>query len=350
MKAFNTMKLGSALIGSFIIISSVSAKDSSLYSSKALSSLRCISAVPGAKRIGSRNAPNPQRTIKAWRLGNFGFDYEHYCNNGNINPMAIGDAQFHYKHEFSEKAKLAIRMPANTSKEGGEGSKVLASEKGASTHFGSLASRMRYSPGCEKQFISSAGFGPLGRVVKDALEKSTTINLLNRDLSFGGACPGYREMDSEQRKNFWVFVIMSMSHFESSCREQVLNTGPNGVAAGLLQLHHDSEDLYVKKDPELYCDKGAASDARKSIRCGLTMIDNQVERTSEFFDDKSHWQVLRYADRPGSQAYQIRYALSQIPDCKANPLYLEVDLKKPIPGKADVQFKEAKRPKNHAAL
>lgn len=352
-KAFNTMKLGSVVIGSFIVISSVSAKDSTLNGSKALSSLRCIPAVPGSKKIGSKMYPKISGTIKAWRLGNFGFDYERYCANGNINPMAIGDAQFHNKQELNERAKLALRKPANQSDgdlTNGGGSKVLASEKGAASHFGSLAVRMRYSPGCEKQFIASSGFGPLGKVVKDALTKSSNIGLLGRDLNFAGACPGYREMGVEQRKNLWVFVMMSMSHFESSCREQVLNTGPNGVAAGLLQLHHDSENLYVKKDPESFCDKGASSDAKKSIRCGLTMIDHQVEKTSDVFDDRSHWQVLRYADRPGTQAYQIRYALSQIPDCKASPVFLEVDLRKPIPAKVDVQFKEAKRSRNQASL
>jgi hypothetical protein len=57
------------------------------------------------------------------------------------------------------------------------------------------------------------------------------------------------------------------------------------------------------------------------------MIGEQIYKGVPFFNDKSHWQVLRKVDKPGSQAYQIRYAISQISSCKANPLFIDFDFK-----------------------
>jgi hypothetical protein len=131
-------------------------------------------------------------------------------------------------------------------------------------------------------------------------------------------------MDEDQRKNLWVFLMMSMSNYESSCKETVFNEGPNGIASGLLQLHHESEDLYAKWDTDMNCDKGASMSARQSLKCGLTMLTRQVDQKKDFFSDQSHWQVLRYSKKPGTEAFQIRYAMSQIKECKADPVAMNL--------------------------
>jgi hypothetical protein len=281
---------------------------------------------------GKKRSTLSPKVIRAWKLGNLNFTYAQYCGLAQLNPLSIGDARFHGLAELNNDIKSKVQtetMPragqeslASTTPEFG----VLLKESLAAKEFANLADRMQYASRCEKQFVSQNGFGPLGKVVKDALSKNSAKDLINYDRSFGGACPGYREMNGEQRKNLWVFVMMSMAHYESSCQHQVINQGPYGTAAGLLQLHEESEDLYVSWDPDLNCDKGAARNPRKSLQCGLTMIGNQFYKGASFFDDSSHWQVLRNVNKPGTQAFQIRYALSQIPDCKANPFFLDVDL------------------------
>lgn len=329
----NRSKFGLIVLGYVILVTSVPVQQELSPQLIGLSPLKCLkprkTAKPLLTKVPKRFA-RLSRKKKLWKLGNAGFPHSQYCGLDEINPLAIGDLQFHLKSELNEKAHLLLSSREEVINTGvgraPAGLRILASESGAATEFIQLANRMRYAKTCEKRFIAGRGFGPLGKVVKEALTKSSAKTLLSREIYFGGACPAYQFMNREQKKNFWVFVMMSMSHYESSCQDEVLNNGPHGVAVGLLQLHHESEDLYVGRDPDSSCDKGASRDAQQSIRCGLTMIDNQVDEGMPFFSNRSHWQVLRNVDRPGTHASLIRYALSQIPDCGANPMVFEQNL------------------------
>lgn len=264
----------------------------------------------------SRSIISP-KVIRAWKSGSLNLTYLKSCELARINPRAYSDG-FTINKSYSLNEKRITTV-----------SDVLDVESNAVQEFSKLANRMHYSSQCEKRFLSTSTneMGRLGKVVKQALHANSASDLLRQNLNFGGACPGYIEMNSEQRRNLWVFVMMSMSHFESSCKPTATNQGPNGIASGLLQLHHDNEDLYPKWDPDFNCERGASKSAKRSLQCALTMLNNQIYKEQTFFNDRSHWQVLRKSQKPGSQAYQIKYAISQIPDCKANPLYFVVDLK-----------------------
>ncbi len=332
MKKLKTKKIGLKVLSSIIVLTSIKAHNQTGKQYAGIASLYCFSNGKIERMTGKKRSTLSPKVIRAWKLGNLNFTYAQYCGLAQLNPLSIGDARFHNLTELNIdiKNKLQNESIAQVSDENLAPSTmdygVLLKESLAAKKFANLADRMQYASRCEKQFVSQNGFGPMGKVVKEALSKNSAKDLINYDRSFGGACPGYREMNGEQRKNLWVFVIMSMAHYESSCKHQVSNQGPYGTAAGILQLHEESEDRYVSWDPDLNCGKGAARNPKKSIQCGLTMIGNQFYKGASFFDDSSHWQVLRNVNKPGTQAYQIRYALSQIPDCKANPFFLEVKL------------------------
>jgi hypothetical protein len=310
--------------GLLVLVISLEAQNKTGQTYAGISNLYCFTNGKIEKITGKRRATLSPKVIRAWKLGNLGFTYAQYCGLAQINPMAVGDIQFHNKTELSDQAQSILNRLAK----GDQEKNVLQKETLAALHFAELADRMHYSDRCEKQFASKAGIGPLGRVVKETLSHNAAKDLITHNISFGGACPGYREMTTEQRKNLWVFVMMSMSHYESSCQDQASNQGPNGTAAGLLQLHDESENLYASWDPDLNCDVGAARNSRQTLKCGLTMLGNQLYKGSRFFDEGSHWQVLRQVQKPGSQAHQIRYALAQIPDCQANAFYLDIDLER----------------------
>ncbi len=326
------IRIGSSLIGALFLLTSLKAHNQTSNVYAGISSLYCFNSGKIERMTGKKRSTLSPKVIKAWKMGNLGFTYSKYCGLAQINPMAIGEARWHSIKELSDEAGLVLAQLQSPVETG----PVLVSEKRAAKQFGELASRMNYAAGCGKKFASDSSFGPMGRVVKEALSKNSAKELLNHDISFGGACPGYIEMTGEQRKNLWVFVMMSMSHFESSCQQQVSNVGPYGTAAGLLQLHEESEHLYVNWDPDLNCDKGAARNAASNLKCALTMIGNQLFKGVPFFNDRSHWQVLRNVEKPGSQAYHIRYAISQIPDCKANPFYIDVNLRRLPSSNAEV--------------
>lgn len=347
MKKLKTKRLGLHVLGSIIVLTSIKAQNQTGKYYAGIASLYCFNNGKIERMTGKKRSTLSPKVIRAWKLGNLSFTYAKYCGIAQLNPQAIGDARFHDLAELNSEIKKTIQdntslaengdRPASLKSEFG----VLLNENLAAQEFASLADRMKYASRCEKQFVSQKGFGPLGKIVKETLSENSAKHLINYDRSFGGACPGYREMNGEQRKNLWVFVMMSMAHFESSCQNQVINQGPYGTASGLLQLHEESENLYVSWDPDLNCDKGASRSPRKSLQCGLTMIGNQFYKGAPFFDDSSHWQVLRNVNKPGTQAHQIRYALSQIPDCKASPFFLDVDLSSRTNRKMEVQNRKS---------
>lgn len=300
--------------------------------------------------------------VKAWKLGNLNLTFKKSCQMVKnfksddktrkaqlrrlINNMKEW-SRFQWSSSLSDKKQLnhQILLALQNAEASDSRREQMASTQGlGSSHnsqrdhdpFFEIAQRMNYAKRCQSKFVSHSGYGPLARVIKETLSRGMGREVVNYDTSFGGACPGYRGMNAEQRKNVWVFVMMSMSHYESSCKEKVSNQGPYGLASGLLQLHEDNEDIYAHWDPDLNCDKGASMSAKKSVKCALTMIGNQIYKGVPFFNENSHWQVLRKVDKPGSQAYQIRYAISQIPECKANPLYFDFALNPPIPSKKEV--------------
>lgn len=346
MKKVKVNKVSLKVLSSIIVFSSLKAHNETKVEYTNLASLYCFNTGKIEKITGKKRSTLSPKVIRAWKLGNLGFTYTQYCGLAQINPMAIGDEALHNMKDLSLRlTKVSDQILHRQTEElaGVEPSPVpglLQNETAAAKQFAELAERMKYASSCENKFANQKGLGPLGRTVKEALTKGLGKELLGHNNTFAGACPGYREMTVEQRKNLWVFVMMAMAHYESSCKENVVNRGPFGVASGLLQLHDDNEDRYVSQDPDLSCGKGASKNARQSLQCGLTMLGNSVAKGSPVFDDASHWQVLRNVTKPGTQAYSIRYALAQIPDCKSNPLYLDVNL-----GSRDLTTKATKEAK-----
>lgn len=325
MKTTHILKKYKTLfLGSMVFCASFPAHNLTGKGSGPFSNLFCLSkSQPISNRSQGRGPASVDRSL--WRLGRVrGFKSEADCRPHQINPMAFGDRRFHLRHQLSREVNQALQalqleQESNTLYS-------LNKEGSAAQEFRALASRMNFAPRCLEKFAGNQKFGPLGRYIKEVLSKNSGRELIRRNIDFAGACPGYREMNSEQRKNLWVFIMMSMSHYESSCNESVYNEGPNGIAAGLLQLHEESEDLYASWDPDFNCDKGASRSAHQSLKCGLTMITNQIHKEDSLFFDSSHWQVLRNVKKPGTQAYHIRYALSQIADCRAPQAYPEMGL------------------------
>lgn len=266
-----------------------------------------------------------------WRVGRSkGVDSSVFdCGRNQFRPLPVGSSRFQSKKGFNMEAKKII---ADWREQEARAADLenqpfdLSTDEAASKEFQDVAQRMNFSSLCIEKFTAPrGGFGPLGRYIKNVLDQKSPSHeaLVERELGFDGACPGYQAMDENQRKNLWVFLMMSMSHFESSCKERVYNEGPNGIASGLLQLHNENEDLYAKWDPDMNCDKGVSKNAKQSLKCGLTMLSQQVKNKGSFFYDKSHWQVLRQARKPGSEAFQIRYAMSQIKECKADAVAMD---------------------------
>lgn len=196
--------------------------------------------------------------------------------------------------------------------------KKLKQKTVKTTHpFAQVAEFMGYAERCEKKFIGEEGFGIFGKFIKKELSLKYNRELLKNSKILAQVCPRYKLLNREAKKNLWVFILMAMSHYESSCRSQAEAQGPNGIAKGLLQLHEGSENKYVHWDNNRICQKGDSNNQKESIQCTLSMLNGQVHRFNSIFYDYSYWDVLRNSEEPGTHASKIRKAIKMLPDCGA---------------------------------
>lgn len=178
-----------------------------------------------------------------------------------------------------------------------------------------VAKKMKYASKCKEEFVSMNGLGDWGQFVKTELSSGQYPELLKNNKPFRKVCPGFKFMNSEERKNLWVFILMSMSHYESSCRTQVEAQGPNGIAKGLLQLHEGAENKYAHWDRDRICRRGDSKHPKDSLQCTLSMLNGQVERFDSIFFNKSYWDVLRNVSNPTTHASKIKAAIQMLPGC-----------------------------------
>lgn len=161
----------------------------------------------------------------------------------------------------------------------------------AAAQIAAVMKDLDFSNRCD-QFATEAGFGAWGRVIIEELVRGEGDSLLRGTDDLRRACPNYDYLGVREKSYVWVKIIASMTFLESSCNpraglESVVN-GPNGRAAGLLQLHKNKEHEYGPK-----CPKGASLSPSSTLKCAISMLDRQIEKTEALFSRATYWGVLR---------------------------------------------------------
>lgn len=166
-------------------------------------------------------------------------------------------------------------------------------------------SNKKWSPNC-LEFVDELGqLGPYGQTIVSSLSEHLHPAMFDPEnlSSAENYCPNYSKFNSKQKKYFWVYALAAMSQKESTCRAKPpRKQGPNGLLAGILQLHYKKTHLYIdgeiKTTEGNYCKtpKGNSIDAEnphKALACGITMLNEQVEELKDLFvKSGSYWQVL----------------------------------------------------------
>jgi hypothetical protein len=102
-------------------------------------------------------------------------------------------------------------------------------------------------------------------------------------------CPNFAKFNKTEKENFWIWFIASMAMRESACKPEAKAKGPNGTAAGLLQLHLNKEYAYHKD-----CKNTHALQPLENLSCGAAMFDAQLIRYKKMFLARgSYWEVLQ---------------------------------------------------------
>lgn len=121
-------------------------------------------------------------------------------------------------------------------------------------------------------------------------------------------CPKYRNLNYEQRKKYWIYLISAMARFESGFKTDTSYTenfndssGSNVISRGLLQISIESSrgyDCGLTSAQQLH-------DPFKNLSCGVRILDRWVGRDgriagkvdSKWRGGARYWSVLREGDK-----------------------------------------------------
>lgn len=173
-----------------------------------------------------------------------------------------------------------------------------------------ISDKMNYSDKCEN-FVGDGEVNKWGEVVQKELSKDKYGALLKQGpKDIGLYCPNFSGMNMDERKSLNILILTAMAHYESSCNFREKAPGPNGTAAGLLQLHRGKEGQYSSG-----CRNGDSASAERTLICGLSMLNDQVvARGERLFSSASYWEVLRPRGR-SQKAKKIMAAINKFSAC-----------------------------------
>jgi hypothetical protein len=139
---------------------------------------------------------------------------------------------------------------------------------------------------------------------------SLGLNLLSKDpADVADFCPNYKNLSKAEKKNFWVYLLSSMTEFESghrpetSYREAFFDAkGENVISRGLLQLSIESANAYgcgFQNAQEIH-------DPKKNLSCGIRILNRWVGNdqrlagriNSKWLGGARYWSVLRFTNAP----------------------------------------------------
>ena len=161
------------------------------------------------------------------------------------------------------------------------------------------------SANCEGFIKSDGEYGNWGKeIVAYFDEKGESAIFFDKDLAGMkngiSACPNWNKMSTDEKKHFWVWVMASIAHVESTCKPDARNSSAtNGVAVGLLQL---DERLAQRKWRGPNCAAKQVTGAKENLRCGLDIVEEllkgkegEYKSSGEIWGAKSssYWQHLR---------------------------------------------------------
>ncbi|HEX7674315.1 MAG TPA: hypothetical protein VF412_09090 [Bdellovibrio sp.] len=150
-------------------------------------------------------------------------------------------------------------------------------------------SKMNWSDGCVK-FAAGSSYGKWGNLINSELASNNYDEMMRGSSDIKQLCPGYDQLSREGKQGLWVVILAAMANHESSCRiNPPLHGGPNGTLVGLYQLHNGHEKVYSPAG----CRNGDGRQGETSIKCTMSMLNDQMGREGQLFSNKAYWEVLQ---------------------------------------------------------
>jgi hypothetical protein len=132
-------------------------------------------------------------------------------------------------------------------------------------------------------------------------------------------CPNYASMKVEEKTDFWFFLMMGMSYYESNWRPKLTyreSFGP--LSSGLFQISKDSASAYG--GPCQGITQSELFDAKRNAECSAHMLKELVmgtknhpnpghsisAKTDKWIGGSAYWSVLRKAKTKGGILNMIK--------------------------------------------
>lgn len=186
------------------------------------------------------------------------------------------------------------------------------------TNVGGSAADADWGKACGKFFDSQGNYGQYGNMVSQSLDPSKNKSLFDSSKDLDMICPGFATLGNDEKKKFWVWTLSATAYKESTCKEKGADAkGPNGIAAGLFQLHKGKEASYPTQGQK--CRNGDSNNGNNSIQCTISMLTHYKEKAQGLFvtSGKTYWATFRVdnakADKTAGLDTCVRVA--QFPGC-----------------------------------
>lgn len=157
----------------------------------------------------------------------------------------------------------------------------------AAVQISAVMKDLKYGEKCTG-FASPAGFGAWGEFIIDQITEGKANTILRGTDDLRKFCPNYDNLEVKEKSYVWVKVFAAMAFRESTCQPTARGRGPNGRAQGLLQLHYRHEDIAASG-----CQKFDSLSPLKSLRCGISIVEKQIQKSGRLFSKGTHFGVLR---------------------------------------------------------
>lgn len=192
-----------------------------------------------------------------------------------------------------------------------------------------------FNQACTNFIKDDGSEGPWGKLISDYIEKSEAIKsvFLNDEIKGMTArpytCPNWYNLNTEQRKRFWLWMFASIAQVESSCDPSKVNTGavpnPADRPTGLFQLNRDYDNRYWRGSS---CRFASGYDETikitNQVNCSMDIMlevlkgsDGMYKSNGKIFPAKTYWEKLRpnHSQTGGPIGELVR----KYPPCNATP-------------------------------
>jgi hypothetical protein len=225
------------------------------------------------------------------------FKVKHFAPNSNFLSAMPAQGSFELVKDLATEDELVIPQNSNTAKANNEQRK---------SDYPLIPDHKNWSSQCTNFIDQQGNINAWGTTVIQTINRYPEyLQSVVHDLP--QYCPNFSKFNKQERENFWVWFVAAMAMRESSCKPNAKAKGPNGTAAGLLQLHLNKEFAYHTD-----CKNTHALDPHQNLSCGGAMLDRQFIRYNRIFLAKgSYWEVLQ-TDSSGSG---VRRLVAQYRPC-----------------------------------